>query len=123
MASTVRTVLLTADVEHLAAFYRGLLDAVDTDRFPGQGRPAYLGLRVGDSDLGVSVTEAAAAGEPGPPRFLLSVEVDDVDAHLARVEGLGGRVQGPATDMPWGQRVAHVTDPDGNTVNLTSSPA
>jgi len=22
-------------------------------------------------------------------------------------------------DMPWGQRVAHIQDPDGNTVNLT----
>jgi predicted enzyme related to lactoylglutathione lyase len=21
--------------------------------------------------------------------------------------------------MPWGQRVAHILDPDGNTVNLT----
>jgi hypothetical protein len=21
--------------------------------------------------------------------------------------------------MPWGQRVAHIQDPDGNTVNLT----
>ena len=26
---------------------------------------------------------------------------------------------GPPNDMPWGQRVAHIQDPDGNTVNLT----
>ena len=24
-----------------------------------------------------------------------------------------------ANDMPWGQRVAHIKDPDGNVVNLT----
>jgi hypothetical protein len=23
--------------------------------------------------------------------------------------------------MPWGQRVAHIADPDGNVVNLTES--
>jgi predicted enzyme related to lactoylglutathione lyase len=27
-------------------------------------------------------------------------------------------VLGPPNDMPWGQRVAHVHDPDGNMVNL-----
>jgi predicted enzyme related to lactoylglutathione lyase len=28
-------------------------------------------------------------------------------------------VLGPLNDMPWGQRVAHIQDPDGNTINLT----
>jgi hypothetical protein len=31
----------------------------------------------------------------------------------------GGRVLGPPNNMPWGQRVAHIQDPDGNAVNLT----
>jgi predicted enzyme related to lactoylglutathione lyase len=44
-----------------------------------------------------------------------------VDAALARVAFLGGRAPSPATDMPWGQRVAHVRDPDGNAVNLTTT--
>jgi hypothetical protein len=26
---------------------------------------------------------------------------------------------GPPTDMPWGQRVAHIQAADGNTLNLT----
>jgi predicted enzyme related to lactoylglutathione lyase len=51
--------------------------------------------------------------------MLISAAVDDVDALLDRVVELGGRVLGPPTDMPWGQRVAHIEDPDGNTVNLT----
>nr|WP_245177168.1 VOC family protein [Geodermatophilus sp. DF01_2] len=59
--------------------------------------------------------------EPAPPgRVLLSREVADVDAVLAQVEALGGRASAPADDMPWGQRVAHVQDPDGNAVNLTT---
>jgi predicted enzyme related to lactoylglutathione lyase len=50
---------------------------------------------------------------------LLSVAVDGVDALLEQVERQGGTVLGPANDMPWGQRVAHIQDPDGNAVNLT----
>jgi len=51
--------------------------------------------------------------------MLISVAVDEVDRLLDRVEPLGGRVLGPPTDMPWGQRVVHIKDPDGNAVNLT----
>jgi predicted enzyme related to lactoylglutathione lyase len=50
---------------------------------------------------------------------LISVAVDDVDAVLREVESAGGRVLGPPNDMPWGQRVAHTQDPDGNAVNVT----
>ena len=43
-----------------------------------------------------------------------------LDEVLAQVEGLGGRVLAEPNDMPWGQRVAPVLEPDGNAVNLTS---
>lgn len=33
--------------------------------------------------------------------------------------GAGRSVRGGPNDMPWGQRVAHIQDPDGNPVNLT----
>ena len=39
----------------------------------------------------------------------------------ALVEGLGGESTSGANDMPWGQRVAHIKDPDGNVVNLTQT--
>ncbi len=42
-----------------------------------------------------------------------------VTPSLPLLLALGGRVLGPPNEMPWGQRVAHVLDPDGNTVNLT----
>jgi catechol 2,3-dioxygenase-like lactoylglutathione lyase family enzyme len=42
-----------------------------------------------------------------------------VEALLPRVGALGGTATSGANDMPWGQRVAHVADPDGNLVNLT----
>ena len=117
MPSTVRPIIVTPDIERLRSFYVGLLDAADDVRFPEEGPPFYVGLRIGDSELGLTADTAAQTGTPS--RMLLSIEVPDVDALLPRVEGLGGRAPGPSNDMPWGQRVAHVTDPDGNAVNLT----
>ena len=116
MPSTVQPILLSRDAERLAGFYRALVGAVETQRFPAEGPTFFVGLRIGNSD--VSVTQVDDPPD-GPPRVLLSIDVPDVDALLPRVEELGGHVRGPANDMPWGQRVAHVRDPDGNPVNLT----
>ncbi|MBL7262223.1 VOC family protein [Paractinoplanes lichenicola] len=112
---TVQAILSTADLDRQRAFYEGLLGAVETMRHPAEGAPFYIGLTLGDSGFGL-VNEP---GTPSSPRFALSIEVDDVDALLPKVEAAGGQVLGPPTDMPWGQRVAHVHDPDGNLINLT----
>jgi predicted enzyme related to lactoylglutathione lyase len=115
--STVRPIIVTPDVDRLLAFYTGVLGATETMRYPEDGPVFYVGLQLGDSELGLSSDGSVAPGEPG--RMLLSIEVADVDALLPRVTELGGSAPGPANDMPWGQRVAHVKDPDGNVVNLT----
>ena len=116
MPSSIQPVLVSRDLERLAGFYRSLLGATETQRVPAGGPTFFVTLRIGDSDLGVVGDEAAP---DGPQRILLSIAVPDVDALLPRVSELGGQVRGPSNDMPWGQRVAHVQDPDGNTVNLT----
>jgi predicted enzyme related to lactoylglutathione lyase len=113
--STVQPIIVTAHIERLLRFYTTLLNAKETERYPAEGPLFYVGLRIGDSDLGLTADENAPASGP----ILLSVDVADVDALLGQVTELGGQVLGPATDMPWGQRVAHVKDPDGNAVNLT----
>ncbi|GID28305.1 extradiol dioxygenase [Paractinoplanes brasiliensis] len=115
---TVQAILSTPNFERQRAFYEGLFGAVQTMRYPEQGEVFYAGFTIGDSVLGL-VNEPGKDKSP-TPGFALSVEVDDVDALLATVEANGGRVLGPPNDMPWGQRVAHVNDPDGNMVNLTS---
>ncbi|WP_430785475.1 VOC family protein [Actinoplanes sp. G11-F43] len=110
----------TPDVPRLQAFYERVFDAVPVNRFPAEGPAFFVGLRIGDSEVGL-VSEAGVDLSV-PSRILLSVEVGDVDAFLERVGPAGGRVLGHPNDMPWGQRVAHVHDPDGNMVNLTGQP-
>ncbi|MFI0723486.1 VOC family protein [Streptomyces sp. NPDC021224] len=115
--STIQPVIVTTDLDVLLGFYTELFGAEEFFREPAQGPAFYVGLRIGDSDLGL-VTRPDAPTQ-APPRVVLSIAVEDIEATLGRVAALGGAVSGGPNDMPWGQRVAHVTDPDGNAVNLT----
>ncbi|WP_151772854.1 VOC family protein [Streptomyces abyssomicinicus] len=115
--STVQPVILTAQQDVLIGFYTELFGAEEVFRTPAKGPAFYVGLRIGDTDLGL--VAKADPGDREAPRILLSIGVEDVDETLSRVEALGGTVGSGANDMPWGQRVAHIQDPDGNPVNLT----
>ncbi|MFH9969039.1 VOC family protein [Streptomyces mirabilis] len=115
--STIQPVILTADQEVRLGFYTQLFGAEEIFRVPAEGAAFYVGLRIGDTGLGL-----VAKTDPGTGarrRILLSIGVDDVDETLGRVTALGGSVRSGPNDMPWGQRVAHIQDPDGNPVNLT----
>jgi predicted enzyme related to lactoylglutathione lyase len=115
--STVQPIVVSADVERLRRFYAELLGAVETRRVPEDGPLFFLGLRLGSSDLGL-VQDDDVDGAPAG-RILLSIDVPDVAALVPRIAPLGGLVTGGPNDMPWGQRVVHAKDPDGNAVNLT----
>ncbi len=116
---TITPIISTPDLPRLHAFYAGVFGAKESERYPEQGDVFFVGLRLGDGELGLVAEARAEAGGPG--RIILSVAVDDVDALLDTVRRLGGTVLAPPADMPWGQRVGHVTDPDGNAVNLTQN--
>ena len=51
-------------------------------------------------------------------RFEMYVYVDDLDATLARLIDADITVLRDAEDMPWGERIATITDPEGNPVAL-----
>ena len=122
MPATIQPVIVTTTLPLLLAFYKALLGAVEISRVPEEGPAFYVGLRIGNAELGVVAD--VDADVTAAQRILLNVNVSDlgvgdVEGLLEHVEALGGRVLGPPNDMPWGQRVAHIQDPDGNTINLT----
>jgi lactoylglutathione lyase len=49
------------------------------------------------------------------------VYVDDLDATIGRVIEANVKVLRDAEDMPWGERIATVADPEGNPVALCQS--
>ncbi|KOV85324.1 VOC family protein [Nocardia sp. NRRL S-836] len=113
---TIQPIILTPDLARLEAFYEQVFGATEVARYPADGEVFFKSLQLGAAELGLVSQDLDLATAP---RVVLSIGVDDVDALLPVVEAAGGRVQGPSNDMPWGQRVAHVLDPDGNPVNLT----
>jgi lactoylglutathione lyase len=47
--------------------------------------------------------------------------VPDVDAVVARLRAGGHAALVGPVDQPWGERLAYVRDPEGNTVMLTAA--
>ena len=116
--TSIHPIVSTPDLRRLRAFYENVLGATQTMRVPDRGRLFYVELRIGRTALGLVQQKNTETG--APVRIVLSAEVPDVDALLPMVESAGGTVQGQPKNMPWGQRVAHVLDPDGNMLNLTT---
>jgi lactoylglutathione lyase len=87
-------ILSTSDVGRALVFYRDLLGATVTYQFPTDGEPGEL---VND-------------------RITIWVYADDCDAAVAMLAAAGVPVVQEPVDQPWGERMAIVTDPDGNRV-------
>jgi len=116
MATQLFPILLTRDLEPALAFYRDLLGGAVTYQFPGpDGEPAYVGLDIGVSHLGVGA-DPAVPDAPLPRPISLWVYVDDCDAMVERLRAAGIAIREEPADQPWGERIARVADPDGNEV-------
>jgi lactoylglutathione lyase len=119
-------VLHARDVERVAGFY-ATLGFAEHFRLPGpDGGAGFIAMRrEGGAELAVTTEDSPrmlAGVEPGPgPRHELFVYVEDVDATVAAVDAAGGTVLKPPADMPWGERVGFVTDPEGNLVSLAAA--
>jgi lactoylglutathione lyase len=92
-------------------------------QLPPEGEPGYIGLRRGSHELAV-VDAAWPSDQYGQrvgdaPRFEMFVYVDDVDRTVEQLRERTRVLREPA-DMQWGERVAFVTDPEGNPVALAA---
>jgi lactoylglutathione lyase len=117
-------VLHAEDVERVAVFYRRL-GFSETVRLHGpDGRVGYVGLSRGAAELAVTSVDSPrtlAGVEPGPaPRGELFVYVEDLDAAVDALRA-AATIHREAADMPWGERIAFLADPEGNLVTLAQS--
>jgi lactoylglutathione lyase len=119
-------IVYVPDVERSARFYAGQLGFQEILRMPPEGDAGYIGLALDDSRMAIVNTswpeERIGVRVGSLPRFELWVYVDDVDAMVAQLRGGDVPVLMDPEDMPWGERMAYVADPDGNPVALASPP-
>jgi lactoylglutathione lyase len=116
-AASIFPILVTRNLSAELGFYRDLLGATVTYEFPGpDGEPGYVGLQLGPSHLGIGRDPELTDGPSA--RFSLWAYVEDCDAAVARLRTAGVTVVDDPADQPWGERIARVLDPDGNTVIL-----
>jgi lactoylglutathione lyase len=106
------------DLAVARTFYERALGGVEAYRFPPDGDPVYLTLRVGAGQVALAAgTSPAMYGEVPLPASGHAVDVcvyvPDLDAAVAAAPAAGGSVVVPPQDMPWGERVAYLRDPDG----------
>jgi predicted enzyme related to lactoylglutathione lyase len=114
-------ILLTRDLPRLVSFYEHSLHGVVTYRFGDAEEDDYVSLRIDAAMLGIGREENVPARTAGD-RIALWFYVDDVEEAFRRWMQAGGDVVQQPEDMPWGERVAQVRDPDGNLVNLSRLP-
>lgn len=115
--------IVTDDLDGLVAFYERL-----TGQRAERPAPVFAQFSGPGANLAIASTATvAAAGEaltPGVNRsVIIEFRVADVDAAFAALAPAGEDVVLEPTTMPWGNRSALVRDPDGNVVNLFSTPA
>lgn len=127
MALRAFPVLYAQDVELVAGFY-ARLGFEEHFRLAGDtGDAGFIALRREAAELGVTAEASPrllAGVEPGPgPRHEFFVYVDDVDDVPNELQSAGAVTLRDPADMPWGERLAFVQDPEGNVVALAMPAA
>lgn len=114
MIDSAFPIITTPDLDRALSFYCDVLGGKVSYAFPPDGPPAYVGVDLGASHVGLGHdTTIALAGEQ---RIALWVYTADCDAVVDAVRKSGGTVLEEPADQPWGERVARVLDPDGNRI-------
>ncbi|WP_432525056.1 VOC family protein [Kineococcus sp. SYSU DK006] len=116
--------LLAEDFEGAKRWYTELLGVA-----PYFDRPWYAEFRIGDHQQELGVLNAAFAAQLGgvpatdrPGGVVLYWHVDDLDAALERLLGLGAVVFQPPRAFGEGFRGASVVDPFGNLLGIMHNP-
>ena len=102
--------LATRDVDAAERFYEAVFAWRGDTR--AYGDTTYTEWKLADRTVGGMIRMNEQWPEDAPAHWMAYFAVEDVDAAVARVEELGGRVAVPPTDSPAG-RFAVVNDPHG----------
>ena len=108
--------LMTSDPKAAIAFYSEVIGWKTQPFGEGSDYTMWMGSQ---GPLGGVMQLPEAAKQMGaPPHWMSNVIVDDVDATLAKVKELGGRVYKEAEDIPTVGRFGVIADPQGASIAI-----
>lgn len=113
--------LYTTDHEAAFAFYSAIAGWERLGSFDMGPMGQYLLWGIGGRQLGGMMTKPASM--PQPPGWLYYITAPDLDAALARARQRGARVVNGPMEVPGGQRVVQLIDPQGGAFALVTPPA
>jgi catechol 2,3-dioxygenase-like lactoylglutathione lyase family enzyme len=109
--------LFVDDVPRTKAFYQDVfgLDVIFEDADSAVVKLANLIINLLRTDNAPTLIEPyTAVGGGTQARFLLTIEVEDVDATIGELARHGVSLLNGPTDRPWGRRTAAFADPAGH---------
>lgn len=114
--------LYTRDLARALAFY-ATLGFSETFRYPPTGEPEHVELVLDGFTLGIATVETARADHGLAPNLEgraaeLVLWTDDADAAFGMLTAAGARALSTPHDWLAELRVAWVSDPDGNPIQL-----
>lgn len=103
------------DLQRSIAFYRDVLGFVVTDEWREDGVLQGCEMRAGTVLFMLSQDDFAKGRDrqKGIGSRLHCSTAQDIDRLAAEIKARGGSLDQEPADMPWGQRVFMITDPDG----------
>ena len=122
MISRALPVVYASNVERAAQFWE-LVGFRRHYQLPPEGEPGYVGLHAeGSAELAVTnaqwAIERYGLSMGDGPRFEMYIYVADLDQAVRRLADANVPVLREPEDMPWGERIATIADPEGNPVAL-----
>lgn len=111
--------LMTRDVARAKAFYGAILGWSFED-MPMDGGGAYTVCKAGDKTVG-GIMPATFLPPGAPDHWFVYIDVDDVDARVAKVAAAGGKVTRPPFDIPGIGRIAIIEDATGAALGIMTA--
>ncbi|MGE5800910.1 MAG: VOC family protein [Gemmatimonadota bacterium] len=104
-----------SDLQRSIAFYRDVLGFVIGDEWRDNGQIQGCEMRAGNVLFMLNQDDFAKGRDrkKGIGSRLYLSTAQDIDRLAAEIKARGGTLDQEPTDMPWGQRVFMITDPDG----------
>jgi lactoylglutathione lyase len=119
-ARSVSPSLTVSELARSEAWYRDVLGFVVKDRWGEGAHGGGVELVAGTASLSLIQDDFAKGRDRKKGegvRFWLRT-VQDVDTLADRIRGRGGILDQEPRDMPWGDRLFSVSDPDGYKLNI-----